>query len=202
MRVIGLTGGIASGKSLVSQLLAERGAVILDADKLGHESYRRGTATFDTLVREFGPDVAGPDGEIDRRALGAKVFAEPGAMRKLNAIVWPAIKQLARERIEALRGEGVPVVVLEAAVLIEAEWFDLADEVWLVEVSPETARRRLAERNGLSAEEANKRIAAQLTNEQRRPYAQVVIENNGSLDELHRAVDAAWSALQAQVAAT
>jgi dephospho-CoA kinase len=202
MRVIGLTGGIASGKSVVSQLLAGRGAVILDADKLGHESYRRGTVTFDALVREFGPEIVGPDGEIDRSALGGKVFADPGARQKLNAIVWPAIKQLARERIEALRGESVPIVVLEAAVLIEAEWFDLADEVWLVAVSPDTARRRMMERNGLSDEEANKRIAAQLTNEQRRPHAQVVIENDGSLDDLRRAVDEAWSKLQAQVAAT
>ncbi len=202
MRVIGLTGGIASGKSAVSQFLAERGAVIIDADKLGHESYRRGTGTFDALVREFGPEIVGPDGEIDRRALGGKVFADPGARQKLNAIVWPAIKQLARERIEALRGESVPIVVLEAAVLIEAEWFDLADEVWLVVVSPDTARRRMMERNGLSDEEANKRIAAQLTNEQRRPHAQVVVENNGSLDDLRRAVDEAWSKLLAQVAAT
>ena len=202
MRVIGLTGGIASGKSVVSQLLAERGAVIIDADKLGHESYRPGTETFEALVREFGPDIAGPDGEIDRRALGAKVFADPEARRKLNEIVWPAIKRLARERIVPLRGQGVPVVVLEAAVLIEAEWFDLVDDVWLVVTSPEAARRRMMERNGLSAEEADKRIAAQLTNEQRRPRAQVVIENNGSLEDLQRAVDTEWARLQEKVAAT
>jgi dephospho-CoA kinase len=201
MRVIGLTGGIASGKSLVSQRLAERGAVVIDADKLGHESYRRGTETFEAVLRAFGNDIVGPDGEIDRRALGGKVFGDAEARKRLEAIVWPAIRRLGAERIEALRAQGTPVVVLEAAVLIEADWLDLADEVWLVVTSPETARKRLIERNGLAPEQADARIAAQLTNEQRRPYAQVVIENDGALDGLRAAVDKAWSTLQTQVSA-
>jgi dephospho-CoA kinase len=201
MRIIGLTGGIASGKSFVSQRLAERGAVVIDADKLGHESYRRGTETFDAVVLAFGKDTVGPDGEIDRRALGASVFGDAEARKRLEAIVWPAIRRLAAERIEALRAQGTPVVVLEAAVLIEADWLDLADEVWLVTTSPETARKRLMERNGHSAEQADARIAAQLTNEQRRPHAQVVIENDGTLDQLRSAVDKAWNRLQTQVSA-
>jgi dephospho-CoA kinase len=202
MRVIGLTGGIASGKSLVSQRLAERGAVVIDADKLGHESYRRGTETYQALVKKFGRDVVGPDGEIDRRALGAQVFGDTEARQRLQDIVWPAIRRLAVERLEALRGAGVPVVVLEAAVLIEADWLDLVDEVWLVITSPETARRRMMERNGLSREQADERMSAQLTNEQRKRRAQVVIENDGTLDELAKAVDGAWARLQAQVSAT
>jgi len=201
MRVIGLTGGIASGKSLVSRRLAERDAVVIDADKLGHESYRRGTETFGAVLRAFGNDIVGADGEIDRRALGAKVFGDAEARKRLEAIVWPAIRRLGAERIEALRAQGTPVVVLEAAVLIEADWLDLADEVWLVLTSPETARKRLIERNGLSPEQADARIGAQLTNEQRRPYAQVVIENDGTLDELRSAVDKAWNKLQTQVSA-
>jgi len=201
MRVIGLTGGIASGKSLVSQRLAERGAVVIDADKLGHESYRRGTETFEAVLRAFGNDIVGPDGEIDRRALGAKVFGDAEARKRLEAIVWPAIRRLAAGRLQALRAQGTPVVVLEAAVLIEADWLDLADEVWLVLTSPETARKRLIERNGLSPEQADARIGAQLTNDQRRPYAQVVIENDGALDDLRAAVDKAWSTLQTQVSA-
>jgi dephospho-CoA kinase len=199
MRVIGLTGGIASGKSLVSQQLAELGATILDADKLGHESYRQGTGTYREVIEAFGQDVVGADGEIDRRALGPKVFGNLDARRRLEAIVWPAIRRLAKERIEALRGEGASVVVLEAAVLIEADWLDIVDEVWLVIVDPAVARQRIVERNGLSTEEADKRIAAQLTNEQRRPYAQVVIENNGTLDDLRAAVHDAWSKLEAKV---
>jgi dephospho-CoA kinase len=199
MRVIGLTGGIASGKSLVSQRLAELGAVVLDADKLGHETYRRGTETYRAVVQAFGREVVGPDAEIDRRALGGKVFGDEAARHRLEDIVWPAIRRLAQDRLEVLRAEGTSVVVLEAAVLIEASWTDIVDEVWLVVASPETVRGRLADRNGLTAEQAEARIRAQLTNEERRPYAQVVIQNDGSLEELRRAVDEAWSRLAARV---
>jgi dephospho-CoA kinase len=199
MRIIGLTGGIASGKSLVSQRLAELGATLIDADKLGHESYRNGTDTYRAVIETFGADVAGPDGEIDRRALGGKIFGNEDARHKLEAIVWPAIRRLAAERIEQLRAEGVPVVVLEAAVLIEANWLDLVDEVWLVETPRETAIARLAQRNGLTPDEAQKRLDAQLTNEQRRPHADVMIENDGALDDLQRAVDEAWAQIEARV---
>lgn len=199
MRVIGLTGGIASGKSLVSQRLGELGAVVIDADRLGHETYRRGTETHRAVAEAFGQDVVGPDGEIDRRALGGKVFGDAEARRRLEEIVWPAIRELANERIAEQRAGGTPVVVLEAAVLIEASWTDLVDEVWLVVASPETVRRRLADRNGLTAEQAEARMRAQLTNEKRRPHAQVIIENDGSLDDLRRAVDGAWSKLAARV---
>lgn len=199
MHTIGLTGGIASGKSLVSQQLAEKGAVVIDADKLGHETYRQGTETCRAVVHAFGQDVVGPDGEIDRKALGAKVFGEPELRHRLQQIVWPAIRSLAEERIAELGKQGIDVAVLEAAVLIEADWVPLVDEVWLVEVSPETARQRLMARNGLTPQQAESRLQAQLTNEKRRPYAHVVIENNGSLEELRRAVDEAWSKLEARV---
>ena len=200
MRVIGLSGGIASGKSLVSERLAELGAVVIDADKLGHESYLPGTDTYRAVIDAFGADIAGPGGEIDRKALGAKVFGDPEARRHLEQIVWPAIRRLAVERIEAQREQGAPVVVLEAAVLIEAEWFDLVDEVWIVEASPDVARARLMERNGLTPAQAQARLQAQLTNEKRRPYASLVIENNGSLDELRKTVEDAWSKLKTRVA--
>lgn len=199
MRVIGLTGGIASGKSLVSKRLAELSAVVIDADKLGHEAYRKGSETYRAVTEVFGPEVVGPNGEIDRRALGAKVFGDPAARRRLEEIVWPAIRRLAQERLDALRSEGTQVVVLEAAVLIEAGWTDIVDEVWLVVASPETVHARLAGRNGLTAEQAEARIRAQLTAEERRPHAQVTIDNDGSLEELRRAVDEAWSKLAARV---
>lgn len=193
---IGLTGGIASGKSVISSLLAERGALIVDADRLGHESYRAGTETFRRVVETFGRDIVGADGEIDRKRLGAKVFGDAGARKRLEAIVWPAIREMARERIEEARRQGVPVVVLEAAVLIEAGWQDLVDEVWVAEVEPETAIERLASRNGLSREQAEARLRAQLSNEERRRHADVVIENNGTLDDLRRRVDEAWARLR------
>ena len=199
MRVIGLTGGIASGKSLVSQQLAERGAVVIDADKVGHESYRQGTETFRLVVDAFGSDVVGADGEVDRKALGAKVFADPEARRRLEAIVWPAMRRMMEERLTELRAQDTEVAVLEAALLVEADWLPLADEVWLVTASPETARQRLMKRNGLTAEAAEARLRAQLTNEKRRSYADVVIENDGSLDELRAAAEQAWSKLEMRV---
>ncbi len=199
MRVIGLTGGIASGKSLVSQRLAERGAVIIDADRLGHEAYQQGTETYRAVVEAFGPEVVGADGDVDRRVLGTKVFGDPEARRRLEEIVWPGIRRLAEERLAELRQEGAGVVVLEAAVLIEADWLPLVDEVWLVTASPETVRQRLTARNGLTAEQAEARVRAQLTNEKRRPYADVVIENDGTLEELRQAVDEAWSKLETRV---
>ena len=199
MRVIGLTGGIASGKSLVSQQLAERGAVVIDADKVGHEAYRKGTETFQAVVDAFGSDVVGADGEVDRKALGAKVFADPEARQRLEAIVWPAMRRMMEERLAELRAQNTDVAVLEAALLIEADWLPLADEVWLVTASPETARRRLMKRNGLTAEAAEARLRAQLTNEKRRSYADVVIENDGSRDELRRAAGQAWSKLEMRV---
>ncbi len=201
MRVIGLTGGIASGKSLVSQQLAELGATIIDADKLGHESYRPGTDTYRAVIDAFGQDVVSADGEIDRQALGGKVFGDTSgeSRKRLEAIVWPAIRRLAKERIEELRGQSVSVVVLEAAVLIEADWLGIVDAVWLVIVDPAIARQRVVERNGVTPEQADARIDAQLTNDQRRPYAQVVVENNGSLEDLRAAVHEAWATLTAKV---
>jgi dephospho-CoA kinase len=193
---IGLTGGIASGKSVISSLLAERGAVVIDADRLGHEVYRAGTEMFRRVVEAFGEDIVGDDGEIDRKRLGAKVFGDPAARKRLEALVWPAIREMARERIEEARRRGVPAVVLEAAVLVEAGWQDLVDEVWVAEVAPETAIERLGSRNGLTREQAEARLRAQLSNEERRRYADVVIENNGTLEDLRRRVDEAWARLR------
>jgi dephospho-CoA kinase len=197
MRVIGLTGGIASGKSAVSELLGERGATVIDADKIGHEAYRKGTVTFNAVVDAFGQDVVGQDGEIDRRTLGSKVFANPEARRRLESIVWPAMRLIMEQRLDQLRTAGASVAVLEAALLIEADWLPLVDEVWLVAASPDVARKRLMERNGLTAEEAESRLRAQLPNEKRREYASTVIENDGSLPELRSAVERAWASVKA-----
>ena len=193
--VIGLTGGIASGKSVVSQMLADRGALIIDADKVGHEAYRRGSGCYDRVAAAFGPDVVGADGEIDRKALGAKVFGSPEQRNKLEGIVWPWMRETMEARLAEIRAQGTPVVVLEAAVLIEADWVPITDRVWVVTVMPEIARARIIERNGLTPEQADARIAAQLTNAERVARAQVVIENNGTLDELREQVRAAWEAL-------
>lgn len=198
--VIGLTGGIASGKSLVSQMLAEHGALVIDADKVGHEAYRKDGGCYQAVVDAFGPDVVAADGEIDRKALGGKVFGDPAQRRRLEGIVWPWMKATMAERMAKIRAEGTPVIVLEAAVLIEADWIDITDQVWVVVVAPELARQRVVERNGLTPEQADARIAAQLTNDERIRHAQVVIENSGTIDELRAKVDAAWEQLMAAAA--
>ncbi len=193
---IGLTGGIASGKTLVASLLAERGALVIDADRLGHETYLPGTAAHRRIVETFGPQVIATDGTIDRRALGATVFSDPEARRRLEDIVWPEIRELARRRLEEARAAGTAVAVLEAAILLEAGWDSLVEEVWVVTVEPAVARERLIARNGLSAEQADARISAQLSNDERRLRADVVIDNSGTVPDLEREVEAAWQALQ------
>ena len=194
--VIGLTGGIASGKSVVSGMLAAHGAHVLDADKVGHEAYAPGSACYNDVIAAFGDDIISPDGEIDRKKLGAKVFGDPAQRRKLEGIVWPWMRDTMRGRFDALRAKNVPVVVLEAAVLIEAGWQPLVDRVWLVTVNRDVARERIISRNGLDATQAEARIDAQLTNEERAQHADLIIENNGSLDDLRRRVDDAWDRLQ------
>jgi dephospho-CoA kinase len=190
--VIGLTGGIASGKSVVSQMLAEHGALVIDADKVGHEAYAPGSGCYEAVVEAFGRDIVAADGSIDRRALGGKVFGDAAQRKRLEGIVWPWMRSTMEERLAGLRANGVPVVVLEAAVLIEADWISLVDQVWAVVTQPTVARERIMSRNGLTAEQADARIAAQLTNAEREARAQVVIENNGSMDDLRRRVDDAW----------
>ena len=197
MIVIGLTGGIAAGKSTVARLLAERGAVVVDADKLGHRVYARGQPAFGEVVATFGQDVVGEDGEIDRKALGAKVFGDAAQLKKLTNIVWPAILELARAQLAAARAAEAKAAVLEAAVLIEANWQGAVDEVWTVEIPPALAVARASARDGVDAAAVQARIDAQLSNAERAAHAQVVIENAGSPETLRAQVDAQWQHLQA-----
>jgi dephospho-CoA kinase len=202
MIAIGLTGGIASGKSLVSAMLAEKGVSIVEADKVGHQAYRRGTEAYRRVVEAFGSEVIGLDGEIDRRALGARVFGDHQARRRLEAIVWSVMRRMMAERLAELREQGRPVAVLEAAVLVEADWIPLVDEVWVVTVPEEVARERLVRRNGLTSEEASARIRAQLSNQERVEHADVVIDNGGSLEALRQQVERAWADLKIRLAAS
>ncbi len=196
MRVIGLTGGIAAGKSTVSEVLRAAGAAIIDADTVGHEAYQPGTATHADLVAAFGDGIVAETGEIDRRRLGAIVFADPEQRLRLQAIVWPRMKEMMRERLDTLAAAGSEIAVIEAAVLIEADWLDLVDEVWVVQVPEEVAMQRLITRNGFTAEDALARIRAQLSNEERARRARVVIDNSGSVEDARRQVMAALAAVQ------
>ena len=193
MVVIGLAGGIGAGKSEVSRILKELGAVVLDADRFGHEVYLPNTDGFREVVATFGDDVVSPSGEVDRRALGGKVFGNPEAMAKLNAIAWPRIRQRIADSIDEQRSDGTQVVVLDAAVLIEAGWTSVVDEVWVVTAPVDQIINRLESRNGITKEQAMARINSQMTTEQRVEYADIVIENDGSLDELMSSVQQIWN---------
>ncbi|TET39807.1 MAG: dephospho-CoA kinase [Dehalococcoidia bacterium] len=197
MIVIGLTGGILTGKSTVSEMLAQRGAVIIDADKIGHEAYEPHTETWQQVIETFGREILKENGEIDRKKLGEIVFSNPQALARLNEIMHPQMHSMMREEIERLRGEGVEVVVLEAAVLIEANWTDLVDEVW-VTIAPEaTAIQRLRNRTGLSEDQARARIRSQLSSEERAKHADVIIDTDCELAEVEANVEELWQRLHA-----
>ena len=196
MVVIGLTGGIASGKSTAARYLAEKGAHMIDADKLGHRIYEAGRPAFDKVVAAFGDDVVGEDGEIDRRVLGGKVFGSPELLKRLTDIAWPEILAMATEEISQARRQGATIVVLEAAVLLEANWQSDVDEVWVVTVEPEVAIARATARDGVDEAAVQARIDAQLSNAERVALADVVIANGGSEAELLSKLDAEWQRLR------
>ncbi len=200
MTVIGLTGGIASGKSTAAEYLRSLGATLIDADRVGHRSYEPGTPGFEKVVNAFGHDIVGKDGVIDRRILGGKVFGAPGEIERLNAIVWPEIRRLIAEELRDVRRKDRDgIIVLEAAVLIEAEWTDLCDEIWVVTTSQPIAIQRLMSRNGLTQEAALARINAQMSTADRAARADVKIDNSGTEEQLIERLDRAWKTLTKRV---
>lgn len=196
-KVIGLTGGIGSGKSTVSQCLAELGAVILDADKVGHEAFKPNTAAWHEVVATFGEQVIAPGGEIDRKKLGEIVFNSPESLSRLNQIMHPRMYEMMKDRIEEYRQQGVDVIVLEAAVLLEANWTPLVDEVWVTVASESAVLERLKQQRGLAEEQTLARIHSQLTVEARTKHADIVINNDGDLDEMRAKIKELWARLHA-----
>ena len=194
MLAIGLTGGIASGKSTVSDTLKELGAIVINADLVGHEAYLPQKPAWKDLVETWGEDILVPETkEIDRRKLGGIVFSSPEALQTLNKIMWPRIYDMVAERFETLRSEGTAVVVLEAAILIEASWMPLVDEVWVTATTEAEASRRLQERNKLTEEQAIARIRSQITNDERKKHATVFIDTNPPIPEVERHVRELWA---------
>ncbi len=195
--IIGLTGGIASGKSTVSRILQSYGATIVDADKVGHSVYEPGTECLNDVVKAFGEGIILDDGsgKLNRPALGNIVFSSPEKLEELNKIVWPHInRELKRRMDEHVEG----ILVVEAAVMIEAGWAGKNspyNEVWISWVSPQVAEERLMARNNFSAEEARKRINSQITNDERLQHANVAIENNGTQSDLEKKVREQWNSL-------
>jgi len=199
MKVIGLTGGIGSGKSTVSKFLAHLGAVVIDADKVGHEVFKPGTKAWQEVVDAFGQGIISADGTIDRRKLGEIVFSNPGARAKLNQVMHPLIYEQVKSRIGEYGKKGVAIIIVEAPLLLEVGWKSLVDEVWVTSASEATVIKRLKEQKGLSETQSLARIRAQLTDEERIRQADVVIDTDCALDELKEKVEALWRKLRSRI---
>ena len=192
MIVIGLTGGIGTGKSEVAQVLQELGALRVSADELAHRAYRPGTDTWREVVAAFGEGVLHPNGEIDRRKLGAIVFADPAALARLNGIVHPRIYAMAEAELREMRRGNAPAVVLEGAILIEAGWMPLVDEVWMTAAPEDQVVERLQARNHHSVKEVQARIRTQMPASERARHAQVIIDNAEDRARLRQRVLEVW----------
>ena len=191
--IICLTGGIASGKSTAVKHFASKGAYVIDADVLGHRAYDPGTTAHAQVIETFGEEVRGENNQIDRKALGGKVFGKPDELKKLTDIVWPEIRRLAESEItSAKQADPQRAVILEAAVLFEAGWEDIGDEVWVVTVERETAIERTMSRDGVAREAVESRLASQLSNEERTARADRTITNDGSEEALLARLDEIW----------
>ncbi len=201
MYVIGLTGGIGSGKSTVATLLAERGAAVLSADLVGHELYQPGRPAWRDIVDAFGREVVAEDGSIDRKKLGAIVFADPKQLQRLNSITHPRMKEMMREKLTDLERQGIRIAVLEAALLFDAGWDDLTNEVWATVVPPQIAAQRTAERSGLPVEQVLERIKSQMSNEERVRRSHQVINTDCDLAGTARQVEGLWTDLQRRLPA-
>jgi dephospho-CoA kinase len=194
---IGLTGNIASGKSTVAELFRRWGATLIDADVLAREAQRAGTPVFAAIVERFGPGVVRRDGELDRAALRARVMGQSAELAALNAIVHPAVRQAAAALIDDARRAGARLVVSDIPLLFEADDPDRFDAVVLVDAPPAVRRERLMRNRALSAEEADRMMAAQMPSADKRARSSYVIDNATDIASLERAAWAVWTELQA-----
>ncbi|MEO8457101.1 MAG: dephospho-CoA kinase [Chloroflexota bacterium] len=198
MFVIGLTGGIGTGKSTVAEVLGEQGLPVLSADLVGHEVYLPGRPGYHEIIDAW-PEVKGDDGTIDRKKLGAIVFGDPKELARLNSITHPRMKGMMREKLVEIEKTGATVAVLEAALLLEARWDDLADEIWVTAAPPEIAAHRVAERNKMDEQQVMERIRAQMSTEDRVKRADHVIDTSGDMDQTRRQTLECWKALQGRL---
>jgi len=195
MLIIGVTGNIGSGKSTVCQILARLGAMVIDADKLAHEAYKPHSQTWQELIDAFGRDIVKPDEEIDRQKLGQMVFSDHNALAQLNRIVHPGTYRLAEERIADCRRRGAKVIALEATLLIEAGWRTLVNKVWLV-VAPEAVIvERVKGDQELSQAQILARLKSQMPAEEKAKYADAIVYNDGSLNQLESRATELWDKL-------
>ena len=203
MLTVGLTGGIGSGKSEVSRRLRELGAVVIDADAVAREVVEPGTPGLDAVVAEFGDGVLRPDGSLDREGLGRIVFGDPEKLAKLNAIVHPLVgARIAQQMADVERDSPNGIVVYDVPLLVENDLAGGYDVVVVVAASPGTQLRRLVDQRGMSAEDAQARIAAQAPLEAKVAVADIVIDNDGPLETLDARVRQVWADLQARAGRT
>jgi dephospho-CoA kinase len=195
--ILGVTGGIASGKTLVTQIFRSLGAAVVSADELAREVVAPGSPLLERLVQRFGPQILQESGELDRAALGARIFADPEARAALNAITHPAIAALAVSRLAELATAGWALIVYEAPLLYEAGAEGRVDAVLVVTVPEAVQLQRLVERDGLSEAAARERIAAQLPQAEKAARADFVIANDGTPGALRARVKALYARLAA-----
>ena len=193
MYIIGLTGSIASGKSTVSRILADCGAPIVDADLIARAVAERGEVGWQKIVETFGESVLQADGQLDRGKVGEMIFRDATKRAELDRIMHPIILERMKEEIAAYKEQGKTIVILDVPLLLELGWQDKVSVVWLVAVSPDTQKRRLMARNNLTEEQAMVRIASQMSIEEKRRYADVIINNDGTLEETEQTVRTNWT---------
>ena len=196
MMVIGLTGGIASGKSTISEMLRELGAAVIDADLVSRDVVSQGSNAYNRIIESFGEDILLSDGEINRKKLGNIVFSDEEKLKLLNEITHPEIIENVNATIEALRKQQKKIVVVDAAILIEMGLNKHVDCVWLVLANRETQLKRVMERDKLSNEDAWNRINAQMSNEERLKYADAIIDTTLPVGEVRNRVKELWFSLQ------
>lgn len=195
MLLVGLTGGIGSGKSTVAGMLERLGAVVFDADVLSREAVAQGTPGYDAVVQRFGPNVLGPGGELDREALASIVFADPAARRDLEAIVHPEVRRLFAEAVERFEGSNA-VVVLSAPLLVETGMHSAFEVLIVVSTTPQTQVERLMRDRGMPESAIRARVEAQLPLEEKAAVADVLVDNEGTVEELFGQVERLWADLQ------
>ena len=193
MRIIGLTGGIACGKSTVSRALCALGAAIIDADVFAHELSQPGQPIFNAYVERFGREIVTAGGTLDRAAIAARVFADPAVRAEVDAIAHPLIRTAAEERLRAARAQNKMAAVLDVPLLFEAGWDTLADEIWVVALPREEQLARLLARDkDMTEREARARIAAQMPLAEKCARADVVIDNSGTVEEIREYIGKLW----------
>ena len=189
MIIIGLTGGIGTGKSTASRFLSDLGAVVLDVDSLGHDTYKKGTEVYRALIKTFGQEILEAKGEINRSKLADIVFADENLLNKLNSMVHPHIKKYIEKAIDKLDKQKTSMVVIDAAILVEVGWTDLVDEVWVLTAERETVHGRLSDKFKNNMDSVLKRIEFQMPQSELLSKADVVIDNDGSYGSLEERVN-------------